>query len=176
MSYQLILDFFQFIGRIIPRILIIGASLVKTKMFTFLMTENFCVICSQNLITIMIDCPIQHLVSTAETQLAFTSKSDLCQCTFFNLLSFIQRGKSLVVFQLFIEKLNGEAKHTFFRRIMKTSHHAGVESIIIKNIKNQVERYRKVVHKTVRCLKVMNHMLLMLLQVTGFSPTLNHWC
>uniref|UniRef100_A0A8C1AXE1 Glomulin, FKBP associated protein b n=1 Tax=Cyprinus carpio carpio TaxID=630221 RepID=A0A8C1AXE1_CYPCA len=68
----------------------------------------------KNLITIMIDCPIQHL-----------------------------RGKSLVVFQLFIEKLNGEAKHTFFRRIMKTSHHAGVESIIIKNIKNQVERYRK---------------------------------
>uniref|UniRef100_A0A671QW73 Glomulin-like n=1 Tax=Sinocyclocheilus anshuiensis TaxID=1608454 RepID=A0A671QW73_9TELE len=63
----------------------------------------------KNLITIMIDCPIQHL-----------------------------RGKSLVVFQLFIEKLNGEAK-----RIMKTSHHAGVESIIIKNIKNQVERYRK---------------------------------
>uniref|UniRef100_A0A673JMC6 Glomulin, FKBP associated protein b n=1 Tax=Sinocyclocheilus rhinocerous TaxID=307959 RepID=A0A673JMC6_9TELE len=68
----------------------------------------------KNLITIMIECPIQHL-----------------------------RGKSLVVFQLFIEKLNGEAKHTFFRRIMKTSHHAGVESIIIKNIKNQVERYRK---------------------------------
>ncbi|XP_016135060.1 glomulin, FKBP associated protein b [Sinocyclocheilus grahami] len=68
----------------------------------------------KNLITIMIDCPIQQL-----------------------------RGKSLVVFQLFIEKLNGEAKHTFFRRIMKTSHHAGVESIIIKNIKNQVERCRK---------------------------------
>ncbi|XP_016398495.1 glomulin-like [Sinocyclocheilus rhinocerous] len=68
----------------------------------------------KNLITIMIDCPIQHL-----------------------------RGKSLAVFQLFIEKLNGEAKHTFFRRIMKTSHHAGVESIIIKNIKNQVERCRK---------------------------------
>ncbi|KAF4112206.1 hypothetical protein G5714_007001 [Onychostoma macrolepis] len=68
----------------------------------------------KNLITIMIDCPIQHL-----------------------------RGKSLVVFQLFIEKLNGEAKHTFFRRIMKTSHHAGVESTIIKNIKNQVERCRK---------------------------------
>ncbi|XP_050968793.1 glomulin, FKBP associated protein b [Labeo rohita] len=68
----------------------------------------------KNLITIMTDCPIQHL-----------------------------RGKSLVVFQLFIEKLNGEAKHAFFRRIMKTSHHAGVESIIIKNIKNQVERCRK---------------------------------
>ncbi|XP_043098481.1 glomulin, FKBP associated protein b [Puntigrus tetrazona] len=68
----------------------------------------------KNLITIMIECPIQNL-----------------------------RGKSLVVFQLFIEKLNGEAKHTFFRRIIKTSHHAGVESIIIKNIKNQVERCRK---------------------------------
>ncbi|XP_067230637.1 glomulin, FKBP associated protein b [Chanodichthys erythropterus] len=68
----------------------------------------------QNLIKIMIDCPIQHL-----------------------------RGRSLVVFQLFIEKLNSEAKHKFFRRIMKTSHHAGVESIIIKNIKNQVELCRK---------------------------------
>ncbi|XP_067315766.1 glomulin, FKBP associated protein b [Pseudorasbora parva] len=68
----------------------------------------------QNLIKIMIDCPIQHL-----------------------------RGRSLLVFQLFIERLNGEAKHTFFRRIMKTSHHAGVQSIIIKNIRNQVELCRK---------------------------------
>uniref|UniRef100_A0A672N331 Glomulin, FKBP associated protein b n=1 Tax=Sinocyclocheilus grahami TaxID=75366 RepID=A0A672N331_SINGR len=103
---------------IIPRILIIGASLVKTKFFSFLRTvpiyKTTFVIYSQNLITIMIDCPIQHLV---------------------------KRKKSW--FQLFIEKLNGEVKHTFFRRIMKTSHHAGVESIIIKIIKNQVERYRK---------------------------------
>ncbi|XP_051569156.1 glomulin, FKBP associated protein b [Myxocyprinus asiaticus] len=68
----------------------------------------------QNLIKIMTDCPIQHL-----------------------------RGRSLVVFQLFIEKLNGEAKHRLFRRTMKTSHHAGVESIIIKNIKNQAELSRK---------------------------------
>lgn len=58
----------------IPRILIIGASLVKTKMFTILTTL---VICSQDLITIMIDCPIQQLVSMDETQLACTSKSDL---------------------------------------------------------------------------------------------------
>jgi len=35
------------------------------------------------------------------------------------------------------------------RRIMKTSHHAGVESIIIKNIRNQVELCRKVVYKTI---------------------------
>ncbi|XP_051996976.1 glomulin-like isoform X2 [Xyrauchen texanus] len=68
----------------------------------------------QNLIKIMIDCPIQHL-----------------------------RGRSLVVFQLYMEKLNGEAKHKLFRRTMKTSHHAGVESIIIKNIKNQAELSRK---------------------------------
>uniref|UniRef100_A0A8C1V4U7 Glomulin, FKBP associated protein b n=1 Tax=Cyprinus carpio TaxID=7962 RepID=A0A8C1V4U7_CYPCA len=60
-----------------------------------------------------------------------------CNMEYINLLL---RGKSLVVYQLFIEKLNGEAKHTFFRCIMKTSHHAGVESIIIKNIKNQMER------------------------------------
>nr|XP_055070246.1 glomulin, FKBP associated protein b isoform X1 [Misgurnus anguillicaudatus] len=68
----------------------------------------------QNLVKIMTDCPIQHL-----------------------------QRKSLVVFQLFIEKLDGEAKHKFFRRIMKTSHHAGVESIIIKNIKNHMELLRK---------------------------------
>uniref|UniRef100_W5KBJ2 Glomulin, FKBP associated protein b n=1 Tax=Astyanax mexicanus TaxID=7994 RepID=W5KBJ2_ASTMX len=61
------------------------------------------------LLTIMIDCPIQHL-----------------------------RVKALVVFQLFIEKLNGEAKHKFFR-LYKTSQHAGVHSVILKNIKNQLE-------------------------------------
>ncbi|XP_009300664.1 glomulin, FKBP associated protein b isoform X1 [Danio rerio] len=72
----------------------------------------------QSLIKIMIECPIQHL-----------------------------RGRSLVVFQLFIEKLNGEAKHKFFRRIIKTSHHAGVESTILKNIKNQVEQTRKSVYQ-----------------------------
>ncbi|KAL7891207.1 hypothetical protein AOLI_G00006830 [Acnodon oligacanthus] len=68
----------------------------------------------QILVKIMIECPIQHL-----------------------------RVKALVVFQLFIEKLNGEAKHKFFRCIMKTSQHAGVESIILKNIKNQAEHSSK---------------------------------
>ncbi|KAL6458192.1 hypothetical protein MHYP_G00334220 [Metynnis hypsauchen] len=68
----------------------------------------------QILVKIMIECPIQHL-----------------------------RVKALIVFQLFIEKLNGEAKHKFFRCIMKTSQHAGVESIILKNIKNQVEHSSK---------------------------------
>ncbi|XP_007233674.3 glomulin, FKBP associated protein b [Astyanax mexicanus] len=72
---------------------------------------------SQVLLTIMIDCPIQHL-----------------------------RVKALVVFQLFIEKLNGEAKHKFFRCIMKTSQHAGVHSVILKNIKNQVEHSSKLEH------------------------------
>lgn len=95
---------------------------VVQKMFTFLMTlltymKTF-VICSQNLIKIMIDCPIQHLVSIDETQIA--CKSDLCEinavlCLRSFVLSFIKRGRSLVVFQLFIEKLNGEAKHKFFR-------------------------------------------------------------
>uniref|UniRef100_A0A8C1CEC9 Glomulin, FKBP associated protein b n=2 Tax=Cyprinus carpio TaxID=7962 RepID=A0A8C1CEC9_CYPCA len=85
---------------------------IKCLLFltTVLIYKRTVVICSQNLITFMTDYPIQHLV----------------------------RGKSLVVYQLFIEKLNGEAKHTFFR--YGTSHHAGVESIIIKNIKNQMER------------------------------------
>ncbi|KAI5109344.1 glomulin, FKBP associated protein b, partial [Silurus meridionalis] len=69
---------------------------------------------SRNLILIMTDCPIQHL-----------------------------RLKALMVFQLFIEKLKGEAKHKFFRCIIKTSQHAGVESFILSNIKNQVEQTSK---------------------------------
>ncbi|XP_017553539.1 glomulin, FKBP associated protein b [Pygocentrus nattereri] len=68
----------------------------------------------QILVKIMIECPIQHL-----------------------------RVKALIVFQLFIEKLNGEAKHKFFRCTMKTCQHAGVESIILKNIKNQAEHSSK---------------------------------
>ncbi|XP_072539097.1 glomulin, FKBP associated protein b [Salminus brasiliensis] len=72
---------------------------------------------SQALVKIMIECPIQHL-----------------------------RVKSLVVFQLFIEKLKGEAKHKLFRCIMRTSKHAGVESVILKNIKNQVEHSNKSDH------------------------------
>ncbi|XP_062853311.1 glomulin, FKBP associated protein b [Trichomycterus rosablanca] len=68
----------------------------------------------QNLIKIMTDCPIQHL-----------------------------RVKALLVFQLFIKKLNEEAKHTFFRCIMRTSHHAGVKSVILTNIKDQAERSSK---------------------------------
>ncbi|XP_066522658.1 glomulin, FKBP associated protein b [Hoplias malabaricus] len=73
---------------------------------------------SQILVKIMVECPFEHL-----------------------------RLKALVVFQLFIEKLNGEAKHKFFRCIMKTSHHAGVESVILKNIKNQVENSKKSGHR-----------------------------
>ncbi|KAI3369097.1 hypothetical protein L3Q82_026057, partial [Scortum barcoo] len=50
-----------------------------------------------------------------------------------------QREKGLQVFQLFIDKLDAEAKHKFFRCMLKTSNHAGVESYIVKNIRNQVE-------------------------------------
>ncbi|XP_062308524.1 glomulin-like [Osmerus eperlanus] len=64
----------------------------------------------QNLVQILTDCPIKHL-----------------------------RERGLKVFQLFIDKLDVEAKHKFFRCILKTTHHAGVEGYVIKNIKNQVE-------------------------------------
>ncbi|XP_039984748.1 glomulin-like [Xiphias gladius] len=64
----------------------------------------------QNLRQILTDCPMQHL-----------------------------RESGLQVFQLFINKLDTEAKHTFFRCMLKASNHAGVESYIVKNIKNQVE-------------------------------------
>ncbi|KAM4629244.1 LOW QUALITY PROTEIN: glomulin-like [Polymixia lowei] len=65
---------------------------------------------SQNLRQILTDCPMQHL-----------------------------RERGLQVFQLFINKLDAEAKHKFFRCMLKTSHHPGVESYVIKNIRNQVE-------------------------------------
>ncbi|XP_070765474.1 glomulin-like [Enoplosus armatus] len=64
----------------------------------------------QNLRQVLTDCPMQHL-----------------------------RESGLQVFQLFIDKLDAEAKHKFFRCMLKTSNHAGVESYIVKNIKNQVE-------------------------------------
>ncbi|XP_076838140.1 glomulin, FKBP associated protein a isoform X2 [Brachyhypopomus gauderio] len=49
------------------------------------------------------------------------------------------RTKGLSVFQLSIDKLNMEAKYKFFRCMLKTSGHAGVEGYIIKNIKNQID-------------------------------------
>ncbi|XP_052404136.1 glomulin, FKBP associated protein a [Carassius gibelio] len=49
------------------------------------------------------------------------------------------RTKSLKVFQLSIDKFNTEAKYKFFKGMLKTSHHAGVEGYIIKNIKNQID-------------------------------------
>ncbi|KAM8745756.1 glomulin, FKBP associated protein b isoform 2-T2 [Acanthopagrus schlegelii] len=64
----------------------------------------------QNLRKLLTDCPIQHL-----------------------------RESGLQVFQLFINKLDAEAKHKFFRCMLKTSNHAGVESYVVKNIRNQVE-------------------------------------
>ncbi|XP_039896387.1 glomulin-like isoform X2 [Simochromis diagramma] len=65
---------------------------------------------TQNLRRVLTDCPIQHL-----------------------------RESGLQVFQVFINKLDAEAKHKFFRCMLKTSNHAGIESYIIKNIRNQFE-------------------------------------
>uniref|UniRef100_A0A671V6A8 Glomulin, FKBP associated protein b n=1 Tax=Sparus aurata TaxID=8175 RepID=A0A671V6A8_SPAAU len=62
----------------------------------------------QNLRKLLTDCPIQHL-----------------------------RESGLQVLQLFINKLDAEAKHKFFRCMLKTSNHAGVESYVVKNIRNQ---------------------------------------
>ncbi|XP_076582818.1 glomulin-like isoform X2 [Chaetodon auriga] len=64
----------------------------------------------QNLRKVLTDCPMKHL-----------------------------RESGLQVFQIFINKLDTEAKHKFFRCMLKTSNHAGVESYIVKNIRSQVE-------------------------------------
>ncbi|XP_041696212.2 glomulin-like isoform X2 [Coregonus clupeaformis] len=59
-----------------------------------------------------------------------------------------QRERGFKVFQLFIDKLGPEAKHKFFRCMIKTSRHAGVEGYIIKNIKNQIELSLKPGHES----------------------------
>ncbi|KAJ8406314.1 hypothetical protein AAFF_G00305450 [Aldrovandia affinis] len=64
----------------------------------------------QNLVKVMTLCPIQHL-----------------------------RTKGLAVFQLSIDKFDTEAKYKFFRCMLKTSNHAGVEGYVIKNIRNQID-------------------------------------
>ncbi|XP_040896689.1 glomulin-like [Toxotes jaculatrix] len=64
----------------------------------------------QNLREILTDCPMEHV-----------------------------RKSGLQVLQLFINKLDAEAKHKFFRCMFKTSNHAGVESFIVKNIRSQVK-------------------------------------
>ncbi|KAG5847631.1 glomulin, FKBP associated protein a [Anguilla anguilla] len=64
----------------------------------------------QNLVKVMTLCPIQHL-----------------------------RARGLAVFQLSIDKFDTEAKHKFFRCMLKTSNHAGVEGYIVKNIRNQID-------------------------------------
>ncbi|KAI5608893.1 glomulin isoform X1 [Silurus asotus] len=57
------------------------------------------------------------------------------------------RTKGLSVFQLSINKYNTEAKYKFFRCMLKTSDHAGVEGFIIKNIKNQIDLSLKPGHE-----------------------------
>ncbi|KAM9439201.1 glomulin, FKBP associated protein a isoform 1-T2 [Clarias gariepinus] len=57
------------------------------------------------------------------------------------------RTKGLSVFQLSIDKFGTEAKYKFFRCMLKTSDHAGVEGFIIKNIKNQIDLALKPGHE-----------------------------
>ncbi|XP_068504791.1 glomulin, FKBP associated protein a isoform X2 [Syngnathus scovelli] len=49
------------------------------------------------------------------------------------------RCKGLKVFQLSLEKFNLEAKYDFFKYMLKTSNHSGVEGYVIKNIRNQID-------------------------------------
>ncbi|XP_077573036.1 glomulin, FKBP associated protein b [Stigmatopora nigra] len=64
----------------------------------------------QSLLQVLTDCPMKHL-----------------------------RESGLKVFQIFINKQEPEAKYKFFRFLLKTSRHPGVEGYIVKNVKNQVE-------------------------------------
>ncbi|KAM9324765.1 glomulin [Gastrophryne carolinensis] len=64
----------------------------------------------QDLVKVMTLCPIEHL-----------------------------RKKSLAMLQLVIDKFCVEGKYKLFRCLLKTSHHAGLESYVIHNIKNQID-------------------------------------
>ncbi|XP_061151268.1 glomulin, FKBP associated protein a isoform X1 [Syngnathus typhle] len=48
------------------------------------------------------------------------------------------RCKGLKVFQLSLDKFNLEAKYNFFKYMLKTSNHSGVEGYVIKNIRSQI--------------------------------------
>ncbi|XP_078479024.1 glomulin [Lampetra planeri] len=54
------------------------------------------------------------------------------------------RTKGLKVFQLTIDKFGPEAKYNFFRYVLQTSNHSGVEGYIIKNIRSQIDAALKV--------------------------------
>ncbi|XP_072294628.1 glomulin-like [Eucyclogobius newberryi] len=69
----------------------------------------FCSV-SQKLCCILRECPIKHLKESA-----------------------------LQILQMFIDRLDAEAKHKFFRCMLKTSNHSGIEGFIVKNIRNEVE-------------------------------------
>ncbi|XP_054646173.1 glomulin-like isoform X2 [Dunckerocampus dactyliophorus] len=68
----------------------------------------------QSLLQVLTDCPMQHL-----------------------------RESGLKVLQLLINKLEAEAKHKFFRCLLTTSNHPGVEGYIVRNIRNEVESSMK---------------------------------
>ncbi|XP_055021044.1 glomulin-like [Boleophthalmus pectinirostris] len=71
--------------------------------------STFCSV-SQKLGYILRECPIKHL-----------------------------KESGLQILQMFIDKLDAEAKHKFFRCMLKTSNHSGIEGFIVKNIRNEVE-------------------------------------
>lgn len=49
------------------------------------------------------------------------------------------RTRGLKVLQLSIDKFDTEAKYNFFKYMLQTSKHSGVEGYVIKNIKNQID-------------------------------------
>ncbi|KAM9844834.1 glomulin, FKBP associated protein a [Aulostomus maculatus] len=49
------------------------------------------------------------------------------------------RTRGLKVFQLSIDKFDAEAKYNFFRYMLKTSNHSGVEGYIISKIRSQID-------------------------------------
>uniref|UniRef100_A0A8C9VKF2 Glomulin, FKBP associated protein b n=1 Tax=Scleropages formosus TaxID=113540 RepID=A0A8C9VKF2_SCLFO len=80
------------------------------KVFIMNANEKPSCVSFQNLVNVMTLCPIQNL-----------------------------RTRALSVFQLSIDKFDMEAKYKFFRCMLKTSSHAGVEGYVIKNIRNQID-------------------------------------
>ncbi|XP_033821406.1 glomulin-like [Periophthalmus magnuspinnatus] len=71
--------------------------------------STFCSV-SQKLCYILRECPIKHL-----------------------------KESGFQILQMFIDKLDAEARHKFFRCMLKTSNHSGIEGFIVKNIRNEVE-------------------------------------
>ncbi|TST47741.1 Glomulin [Bagarius yarrelli] len=117
---------------------------ISIDLFPAVLSPVFVLQCNMEYVNLLLsrteESRLQKGLELYEKTLVQVEDSSL-PCDLLELKSFLnvpQRTKGLSVFQLSIDKFNIEAKYKFFKCMLKTSQHPGVEGFIIKNIKNQI--------------------------------------